>query len=253
MTTRTQPRTARLCGITGLAGILVIAWAVNAAPPVKMTADVALIEDLTAESQGLLTSIEQFLATEESYNDRREQLKRQAVQIAIFAQALAEHVDDSPVKTSAPGARNAALELARSTSFEEASQALPNLKMAVEGKTRGTPAVEADWGKLANRGLLMHAMKERTEAIRRALRRPKDPDVESRHAMAIALMILSVHGDTRTAKTPADKSAWQETCLELQGHMSKAAMAIKTRNESAADHFRLGMEACDKCHQKFKP
>ena len=253
MTLRTQPRAIRLCGIIVSVSTLAAVCAVHAAPPVKITADVASIEDLTAETQALLTSMEQSLATEESYNNRRDQLKRQAVQIAIFAQALAEHDDDSPVRKSAPGLRTAALGLARAMSFVEASQGVSHVKGALAGQQIGTPVVEADWGKLARAGILMPAMKERSEAIRRGLRRPKDPQVESRHAMAIALMILAVHGDTHAVKIPADKAAWQEACLELQGHMSRAAATIKTRHESAADHFRLGMEACDKCHQKFKP
>ena len=251
--TRSKARKTRLYGIIGSLGLLVAVWAANAAPPLKITADVASIADLTAESQALLTSIEQSLATEESYNGRREPLRRQAIQIAIFAQALAEHDGDSPEKRTAPGLRDSALGLARAMSFDEASQALPSVKAALAGQQRGTPTVEADWGKLARAGTLMHVMKERSEAIRRGLRRPKDPEVESRHATAIALMILVVHGDTHAVKSPVDKQAWQDICLELQGHMSLAAAAIKTRDNSAADHFRLGMEACDKCHQKFKP
>ncbi len=253
MKTRTPIQAAGLCGIFAAVAFLVVAWSVIAAPPVKLTNDVASPADLTAEVGSLLAAADQGLASVESYNDRRDQLKRQAIQIAILAQALAEHEIDSPLKKSAPGLRNAALALARAASFDEAAPALARLKEAAEGKLSGTPAVEADWGKLARAGFLMPAMKERSESIRRALRRPKDPDMESRHAMAIALMILAVHGDTQAVKNPADKPAWQECCVELQGHMSRAAAAIKARNDSAVDHFRLGMEACDKCHQKFKP
>lgn len=233
--------------------VLCTVFAARAASPVKITPAVATIADLTAEIQTLLTSIEEHIASVESYNDYREQMKRQSLQIAILSQALAEHESDSPLKKSAPGLRNAALTLARAMSHDEAVQVLPRLKEARDGKLTGTPAIDAEWEKLGRASTLMHAMKERSDSIRRALRRPKDPEAESRHAMAIALMILAVHGDLHAVKSPADRGVWQETCVELQGHMSRAAAAIKARDSAAADHFRLGMEACDRCHQKFKP
>ena len=232
---------------------MVAAWAAMAAPPVKITSEVATPVDLTAEVVALSSSIEQAVETPESFDEQRESLKRKALQIAILAQALAEHEMDSPLKKSAPGLRNAALALARTTTVEEARQTKARLNEALEGKLSGTPAVEAEWGKLTRAGSLMPVLKERSDAIRRALRRPKDPELESRNAMTIAVLILAVHGDTGSAKNAADKSAWQEISLELQGHMSRAAAAIKARDSSTADHFRLGMEACDKCHLKFKP
>jgi hypothetical protein len=237
----------------GAVGLLVVAWAAMAAPPVKITVEVATPADLTAEVVALAASIDQAVESAESFEEQRDSVKRQALQIAILAQALAEHEVDSPLKKSAPGLRNAALALARTTTVEEARQTKMRLQEALEGKLSGTPAVEAEWGKLTRAGTLMPVMKGRSEAVRRALRRPTDPELESRHAMAIAVMILAVHGDTSSVKNPADKSAWQDISLELQGHMSRAAAAIKARDGTAADHFRLGMEACDKCHLKFKP
>ena len=244
-------RQASLCGF--LVTALLIAAGVKAAAPTTMTSNVASPGDLTAEVHTLLTSVEQSLDSVDSYNNRHESMKRQALQIALLAQGLAEHESDSPLKKPAPAMRNASLMLSRAGSFDEATQALGRLKEARDGKATGTPAVEADWGKLARAGTWMSLMKERAEATRRGLRRPKDPEADSRNTMVIALMSLAVHGDTQAVKNPADRPAWQEICLELQGHMSRATKAIKTRDNSAADHFRMGMEACDKCHQKFKP
>lgn len=235
------------------ASVLCTVFAAMAAAPVKITPEVAAIADLTAEIQTLLTTIEERVTSMESYNDYRDQLKRQSLQIAILSQALAEHESDSMMKKSAPSLRNAALTLARASSHEEAMQVLPRLKEARDGKSTGTPAIDAEWEKLGRASTLMHAMKERSESIRRALRRPKEPEAESRHAMVIGLMALAVHGDLQAVKNPADRGLWQEICVDLQGHMSLAAAAIKARDTAAADHFRLGMEACDRCHQKFKP
>jgi hypothetical protein len=219
-----------------------------------LTSDVAKTDDLIAEIHSLLTSIEPAFSSETSYNDRRDQLKRQAIQVAILSQAVAEHEGPSDLKKSAPDLRDAARTLVKAKTWEDAKQAFDRAKAAADGKSKETANMEVDWGKLASVNSLMPVMKERTELIRKALRRPKDPVLESRHAMSVALVILAVHDETHAVKNAADKPDWQAICLELQGHMSRTAAAIKSKDtSSAADHFRLGMEACDKCHQKFKP
>jgi hypothetical protein len=84
------------------------------------------------------------------------------------------------------------------------------------------------------------------------MRKPGDPAVDSRHATAMALLALVAHGNTHAVKDPADRPRWHELSLELQQHLTKAATAIKAKDESAPDHFRLGMETCNACHEKFK-
>src|SRR5258705_542583 len=102
------------CGCVVLIGIL-IAWSANAAAPVKMNSDIASPIDLTAEIDALLTTIHESSLTVESYGEHQQQLKRYAIQVAIFAQSLAEHETDSPLKKSAPSLRNAALAFVRAT------------------------------------------------------------------------------------------------------------------------------------------
>lgn len=240
------------CGVVVIAMAALI-WTASAAAPIKITIQVASPADLTVEIDALLTAIQESTKSTESYSEHQTQLKRQSIQIAVFAQTLAEHEIDSPLKKSAPSLRNASLSLVRSTTFDEATQAVARISEAMEGKHSGTPAVEIEWNKLARASAVMPLLKERSEAVRKGLRRPKDAEIESRNAMAMAVLALTLHGDTHLAKTPADKTAWQDYCLEVQSHMSQAAAAIKTRDASAVDHFRMGMEACDKCHQKFKP
>ena len=115
------------CGIqrAGLSGFLVtallIAVGVKAAAPTKITSAVASPGDLTAEVHTLLTSVEQSLDSVDSYNNRHESMKRQALQIALLSQGLAEHESDSPLKKPAPAMRNAALMLSRVGSFDEAT------------------------------------------------------------------------------------------------------------------------------------
>ena len=223
-----------------------------AAPPNRLTTASVAPEDLTAEIRGLLTAIEAGLSSD-AFREHLQQRTRQATQIAIFSQALADHESETPLKKYAADMRDAALALTKSLTPEDTTAQVAIIRNALAGKSSGTAPREMDWSHLAKASAMMGAMKERSEAVRRGLRRPRDPDVESRHALAIALMSLVVHGDTHAVKNPDDQPLWQETSLELHRHLSRAAASIKSRDPSAADHFRLGMEACDKCHEKFKP
>ncbi len=233
--------------------VVVTGWlTVLAAPPTKLS-EVASTDDLVAEATARLTDVEQALASAESYKERLDSMRRSATYLAICAQALAEHEADSKLKQSGPDLRDAALAIARSRSYDEATKALPALKAAAAGKASGTVTVEYDWSKLARLGSVMSAMKSRSESLRRAMRKPGDPTEDSRHATAIALLALVAHGNTHAVKNPDDKPRWRELSLEVQRHFTKAATAIKAKDESAGDHFRLGMEACNTCHEKFKP
>ena len=232
--------------------VVVTGWLTAlAAPPTKLS-EVTTTDDLEAEIATRLSDIELALASAESYRERLDSMRRSATHLAICAQALAEHEADSKLKQSGPDLRDAAFAIARSRSYEEATKTLPILKAAAEGKFSGTATVEHDWSKLARLGSVMSAMKSRSESLRRAMRKPGDPIEDSRHATAIALLALVAHGNTHAVKDPADKPRWQELSLEVQRHFTQAATAIKARDESAADHFRLGMEACNTCHENFK-
>jgi hypothetical protein len=247
-------RRFRSAGVIAMAAmsLVTIGWVATAALPIKITNDVATPADLEAEVQSLLKSIEPLMVSAESYRDGQEQLKRQSVQIAILAQALAQHESDSPLKPAAESLRNAALGLSRASNSDEAGRLFAAIQSAAEGKTVATDAA-SEPPKIASASSMMHAMKQRAETIRKSFRKPKDPEVESRHAMMIALMSLCVHDDSRAVKNPDVLPQWKAASLEVQQHMSRAAIAIKTRHESAANEFRLGMEACDKCHLQFKP
>ena len=236
-----------------IVAVVVTGWLTALAAPPTRVSEVASTDDLVAEAAARLSDVEQALVSAESYRERLDSMRRSATHLAICAQALAEYESDSKLKGSGPDLRDAALAIARSTSFDDATKTLPALKAATSGKVSGTAKVEYDWSKLSRRGAVMSAMKSRSESLRRAMRKPGDPAEDSRHATAIALLALVAHGDTHAVKDPADKPRWQELSLEVQRHFTKAATAIKAGDESAADHFRLGMEACNTCHEKFKP
>ena len=152
-------RMARHCGVVIVASVAVMAWTASAAPPTNITTTVASPEDLTAEIRSLLTSVEDALSTAESHEQRQTQLQRQATQIAIFAQALADHAVESPLKQPAPALRDAALALTRAASHKDAIAQLSHMTQALDGKATGAAAKEVEWSRLAGTSAMMAAMK----------------------------------------------------------------------------------------------
>ena len=242
----------KLAGFLSSIALLALNWlAAWAAPPAKLS-EVATTDDIEAEVVSKLNDVEQALHSTESYRERRDSLRRSATHLAIYGQALAEHDSESKLRLAGADLRDAALSLAHDSSFDDASKSLALLKTAAAGKATGSARVDFDWSKLAQRGWVMSALKSHSESLRRAMRRPGDPREDSRHATNMALLALVLHGDFGAVKDPADRPRWQALSLEVQQHMTRAAAAIKNRDESAADHFRMGMEACNTCHETFK-
>ncbi len=245
-------RMHRLIASLTLSVIFAICFAAFAAAPAKLST-VASVDDLNAELDACIVDIGEAMASGQSYSDCKEMLKRASIQIALCAQALAEHELPSRRKVVGADLRDAALRVASSQSLPDAADAFASLKSVDGGEATGVAAAEYDWGKLARLGVSMSLMKYRSESLRRAMRKPGDVGIDSRHATAIALIALAVHSDERAMKNPAKKSRWEELALELQAHMTRAASAIKAKDTSATDHFRMGMETCNTCHEEFKP
>lgn len=242
-----------LTSLVGSLSLAISTLSALGAPPIKLTDDVAPVQDLIAEIDSLTTTVDQITSSDDAYGERQGQLNRLGLQIAILAQTIADHETDSMLRKSAPAIRHQAALLGSAKSRTDATMIATKLKELRAGPESNPSVSDAEWRSLARSGALMPILKERSEAIRRGLRRPKDPDAESRQALMMALVSLALHEDTHLARTPSDQAAWQSACLELQRQLSRTASAIKTRDKSAAEYFRMGMEACDRCHMQFKP
>jgi hypothetical protein len=211
-------------------------------------------EDLVAEAAAKGAEIEPFLASAETYTENVDKLRSSASLLAVIGQAAAEHPQTSSLKTSGPSLRDAAIKIARSTSYEEAKSAWPAVQAALEGKSTGNPAAEFDWAKLTKMHPAMEEMNQRSTQMRRLLRRPKDPAADSRHVSAIALLAVTTLADTHEVKKESDLPQWRELATALQEHMSAAANAVKAKNTTlATERFQAGMETCTKCHEVFQP
>lgn len=243
----------RLTRAVLFASLLVFAgWTVLANGP-KLGSDVATTADLEAEVLALFADVKASVASIEAYQGDSNKLRRTVVQLAVLAQALATHQDDSPLKGVAPTIRDAALRLRSASSYEQAKTEFERLQSAIDSKSASSELADFDWSKLAGTHPLMEVMRERGDKVRKAMRRSKDPVSESRSAMTMALIAQAIAAHAEKLADPDDRQAWNVWSLELQTEMSKTAVAIRKQDSSGAlEHFTAAQAACDKCHEKFK-
>ncbi|MDZ4684859.1 MAG: hypothetical protein SH850_07175 [Planctomycetaceae bacterium] len=226
--------------------------ALFAGAPIKVET-VGTGADLVREAGVKAVEVEGFLASAESFKENGDKLRPSASLLALIGQALAEHPDDTKLKATGPDIRDAAMKIARATTFEEAQAAWPMLKSALDGKATGQAAKEFDWAKLSKMHPAMEEMNGRAAKFRRVLRRPKDPAEDSSHVMAIALAAIATHADTHEVKDKADLPEWYRLATALHENMAASAAAVRAKDTATAGmKFTAGMDTCQQCHDKFQ-
>lgn len=223
----------------------------QAAPPLPLE-KVASAEELVAEAEALGADIRDCLATQDSYDEFGSKLKSSGSLLMLVGQALAEHPQPSKLKASGADLRDAAIELNRALGYAAAKAALPAINAALEGKSSGKTVVDIEWSKLMRYRPAMDQMNQQLPALRRVMRRPKDPVADSRQMFAMALLALPMHADPKV-KNPADIPEWQAFTTSMQTHLADATAKLKAKENAAAnDAFVAGMANCNKCHERFK-
>ncbi|HET6422279.1 MAG TPA: hypothetical protein VFG20_01270 [Planctomycetaceae bacterium] len=224
----------------------------HAAPPLPLE-NLATADDLVAEAQALGKDIEECLASRDSYEEFGSKLKHSTSLLMIVGQVLAEHPQPSKLKAAGADLRDAAIVLNQTLSYDAAKAAQPAVRDALDGKSTGKAAVDVPWPQLMKYRPAMDQMNQRLPALRRVMRRPKDPVVESRQMLAMALLSIPMHADPRI-KTPEEIPEWQAFTQSMQTHLSDATVKLKAKDLPAANEaFVAGMANCNKCHERFKP
>ena len=229
-----------------------VIFAAPRADQIKLS-EVVSTDDLAAEIQATVIEIEKGLASREAFQETSANLRRSAIQMSVFAQALAQHDGESKLKATAPQLRDASLQFSKSNSYDAALKNLTALKQTLDGSGGTSGTAEYDWSNLASLRTLMDSLRDRTDQVRKALRRPKDPISESRHAAMMAVLALAVEAHGDRIDQAEQKSAWQTASRNFQQSMTKTATALRNRtSESALESFTAAHDACDRCHETFK-
>ncbi len=226
--------------------------AARAGLPVKLS-NVVSAADLEAEIIAQRDEIASGLASPDSFQSGTGKRQLATTQLAVLSQALAEHDTDTKLKAAAPAVRDAALQIRQAASYADAQNGLNALNAALEGHGLTSAKVVYDWAKLAKTRMLMESLRDRTDQIRKALRRSKDPAAESRQASTMAVLGLAVSAHAEEITNPSDRPMWNEWSLEFQREMTLTAAALRRQDAPAVlEHFKAAQASCDKCHETFK-
>jgi hypothetical protein len=238
------------CLFVGLA--LAGNFVLPAAPP-KDLSSVVSASDLEAEMTATIDGIEQGLASPEAYPLAAGSVRRMAHELALYSQAVAQFDEPSRLKTNGPALRDAALRISQTKSYADAKKEFEALKQTlIAGNSEAVPA-EYEWSKLASLRLLMESMRERTDRIRKGLRRPKDPVLESRNAAVMAVFSLGIDSHADRIEQIEERKTWHALSSELQISLTRTAEAIRAGETSKAlKEFTAAHKACNDCHEKFK-
>ncbi len=215
--------------------------------------DVVPLDDLVFEVNARIVEVEESLASEESYEDLKEDDVRRAFGVlACLGQAIAEHADAAQTVIAGAALRDAALSFSLQSSYDAAKESLQGLQTAQAGKA-GDATLEYDWSQLINMHPMMEEIEVRSSKLVRIIRRPRGKPEETSHSSTIAVLTLAMMADTHEVKDQADVPAWKEMSAEYQQLMTGLSTAIRKKDRSAAGKLLTqATESCERCHKKFR-
>jgi hypothetical protein len=223
------------------------------AKPPRTISDYATVAELETELTNRLAELKPYLADDDSFSENKKRIQQVASMLAVAAQALADHDDESPIKPFAPDIRDAVMKIAQAESLSSANEAMTAAQAALERKSARTSAAEFDWSKLAKQRLLMEDIENRMQQLQRALRRPKDPVKESQLAAAITVANIPTLVDTHEVKDHALLPEWNKLSLQMLDQLKKVTAAIKANEPMEAQaQFKAARATCVECHRQFK-
>lgn len=212
------------------------------------------VADLVAEAEVKVKDLEGLLADNDSYTKAKKKGVPQAAgTLALLAQGIAEHDEDSAWKKSAADIRDAALSITKAGSLDDAKKGLDAAKAAIGGKASGAK-VEHAWDKLIDMDSLMAEVSKRNGSLRKSFRKaPEDHAAASRDASVMAILALAIEADTHEVKDKADIEKWKKYSKDLQVSMTKISAALKAKDDAAGKAlFTESAKSCNGCHTDIR-
>jgi len=229
------------------------AWLVPANAAEKLST-VTPVADLVMESEAKIKELEGLLADNDSYTkNKKKGIPQAAGTLAVLAQAIAEHDEDSPMKKSAGDVRDAAIAIAKAGSLDDAKKLLDAAKAAAGGKAAGAKAEHA-WDKLVDMDSLMAEVNKRNGNLRKAFRKaPEDHAAIARDASVLAVLALVIEADTHEVKDKADIEKWKKYSKDLQKSMTEISATLKKKDDAKGKElFVASAKSCNSCHTAIR-
>ncbi len=224
----------------------------------KQVSSVAPAQNLVTAADEKVASIEKSLTDPEGFDKAKKNLKRDAGILAVLAQAIAEHDQQTPWQLSAPDLRDVALQLAAADSHGQAVQLLETAKNAQGGEPKGAEK-QANWNKLIDFDSLMDEIKLRNSTVGRAARKMRrglsedEREEVARDLEILALTGLVVGADTHEVKNNSDIPKWKQFAAEQRMGAVETAVAFRKNDGNAvkASYAKL-KKSCSGCHKAFR-
>ncbi len=229
-------------------------------PPVVLSKIISLA-DLHDEASAQLALAKQYLDTKKSYADSaKHELPRAAGVLAVIGQAISQHdsrptdrkpADRPPINGSM--LRDTALKLATSKTQAEALSLLPTLQAIINGRSSRTTASRRSWKGLISLHHVMEELNSRNSRLRRAVRRSRDPKLDSRNAATMSLLGLVVLDDTHEVKDKTRLPKWNQYSVDFQANAAATAAALRSGDKKLIKTLYLkAAKACADCHSDFR-
>lgn len=211
------------------------------------------VADLVAEAETKIKDLEALLSSSDSYTKAKKKgVPQGAGTLALLAQGIAQHDEDSDWKKSAADIRDGAISIAKAGSYDDAKKGLDAVKAAAGGKAGGAK-VEHAWDKLIDMDSLMSEVSARNGKFRKFFKTPKDHEAASRDASVLAMLALAIEADTHEVKDKADIEKWKKFSKDLQTSMTKLSAAIKAKDDAGAKELFLASgKSCSACHTEIR-
>lgn len=240
-----------------LALTLVIGASVAPAYAVEKLSTVAPVADLVTDAEAKIKELEEkLLKDNDTYTKgKKKQVPQAAGTLAMVAQAIAEHDEDSKLKKSAPDLRDAAISIAKSASFDDAKKGLAAAKEAIAGKASGAK-LEHAWDKLIDMDSVMSEVNARNSILRKGATRGKPGDDKAafaRDASVLAVLGVVIEADTHLVKDKGDIEKWKGFSKELQKSSTEISKILKGGDQEAFKKaFLASSKSCSGCHSEIR-
>lgn len=211
------------------------------------------VKDLVAEADEQIEDVKMWTASGETFKEKTDDIRRTAGVLAVLGQAIQAHPEGKTQKLSGMGLRDAALKLGAAQGQQDAAKAIQDLKAAQEGipNMRETAAA---WKDLISMDDLMHVVNTRNAKLRRSARRSRDPEGDSRNALVIAMLSITMaeQGNDYLSEE-AEIKAWKKYSRDFGKGMIGVAAAFKAKDKAGIQkHLEIATKACNDCHAQFR-
>ncbi|MGO8688172.1 MAG: hypothetical protein ACLQLG_00925 [Thermoguttaceae bacterium] len=220
--------------------------------PAQAVALAVPAEDLVRQADKYVAAIVENVATEDAYNDSKEDLARQANTLVVIVWALGQYDRNGKYQDLEP-ILAAAGDLAAAKDYHSASGAAGRLKTAI-GRMPEAPVTPpatppASLAQLMKEVPIINTKLKRDIRDERLKARAKET---AGYSAVLAAIGQGSDGSKEAAKTPEQVAQWHKFCLELRDAAVAANRGIHAGDPQATATAMAKLAAsCDDCHAVF--